>query len=76
MHPLIDDLSSLKTSVLEEKINELSKKYFLTNNYNVQHQIQMILDVYKIELSKRRANELEKMMETRNKDLDKLINVN
>ena len=76
MHPLISDLSTIKDSELEEKINELTKKYFLTHNYEVQHQIVLVLDTYKEELAKRQQAAYEKMMKSRNKDLDKLIKVN
>ena len=76
MHPLVDDLSALKDSEVDSKINELTRKYFATNNFQVQHQITMVLDVYKEEMAKRQRIAYEKMMNTRNKDLDKLIKVN
>ena len=75
MHPLVGDLSNLKTSEIENKINDLTKKYFLAHHYDLQHQITLVLDVYKEELSIRRQQDLEKLMESRNKDLDNLINV-
>ena len=75
MHPLVGDLSNLKDSELETKINELSKKYFATYNVDVREQMVMILDTYKEELSNRRRAEYEKMMQSRDKGLDKLINV-
>ena len=75
MHPLVGDLSNLKDSELETKINELSKKYFATYNVDVREQMVMILDTYKEELSNRRRAEYEKMMKSRDKNLDKLINV-
>lgn len=76
MHPLIGDLSSLKDGELELKISELTRKYFSTNNFQLQQQIIMVLDSYKQELGKRQLAAYEKMMKSRNKDLDKLINVN
>ena len=76
MHPLVGNLSDLKTSEIENKINELSKKYFMVHNYEIQRQITLVLNAYKSELEIRRQQEWEKMMENRNKDLDKLINVN
>jgi hypothetical protein len=75
MHPLVHDLESLKDSELESKVNDLTRKYFSTNNPDVRHQISMVLDSYKMELDKRRQNAYDKMMNSRNKDLDKLINV-
>jgi hypothetical protein len=75
MHPLIGDLSSLKDADLENKINDLTRKYFSTHNFEVQSQIVLVLDTYKEELNKRRAAEYNKMMNNRDKGLDKLINV-
>jgi hypothetical protein len=75
MHPLAGDLSALKDSELENKINDLTRKYFLTNNFGVQQQISTLLDTYKAETSKRRQAEYEKMMSSRDKGLDKLINI-
>lgn len=76
MHPLVDDLSSLKDGELEAKINELTRKYFMVRNPGVQAQMVAILDSYKEELSKRRQRDYENMMNNRDKGLDKLINVN
>jgi len=75
MHPLVTDLSSIKDPELESKINELTRKYFMTYNPGIQAQIVAVLDSYKEELDKRRRADYEKMMNTRDKGLDKLINV-
>jgi hypothetical protein len=75
MHPLVVDLVDLKTSEIESKINDLTKKYFMTSNFGVQTQISNMLDAYKEELSNRQQAEWQKVMESRNKGLDKLINV-
>jgi len=76
MHPLADNISALKDNELENKIQELTRKYFMTSNYEVQHQITMLLDLYKQELAQRQAKMWQNQFEKRNKDLDKLINVN
>ena len=76
MHPLVDNLSSLTISELENKVSELTRKYFATHNFELQQQIVMVLETYKEELAKRQRQEYEKMMSSRNKDLDKLIKVN
>ena len=65
----------LPKNIDKHKINDLTKKYFLAHHYDLQHQITLVLDVYKEELSIRRQQDLEKLMESRNKDLDNLINV-
>jgi hypothetical protein len=75
MHPLVTDLDTLKNADIEAKINDLTKKYFMTSNYGVQNQISSILDVYKEELATRQRAEWQNAVETRNKGLDKLINV-
>lgn len=75
MHPLAGDLSQFKDSEIESKINDLTRKYFSTYNFELQQQISMMLDTYKSEMANRRQREYEKMMSSRNKDLDKLINV-
>jgi hypothetical protein len=75
MHPLVGDLSVVKDAELENKINELTRKYFMARDSNVQQQIAMVLDTYKAALDERRRREYEKMMSNRDKGLDKLINV-
>jgi hypothetical protein len=75
MHPLIGDLTSLKDSEVDQKISELTGKYFATSNTELKAQIAMALDTYKLEQSNRQQANYAKMMSTRNKDLDKLINV-
>ena len=76
MHPLLDNLSDLKDAELEQKIFDLSKKYFMTQNPEIKSQMIMILDGLKEEMGKRRQAQLEKLMSTRDKSLDKLIKVN
>jgi flavorubredoxin len=73
MHPLAGDLSQLKDVELESKVSDLTKKYFMTNNFLVRDQIAGLLDSYKEELSNRRSTALKKLMD--NKSLDKLVNV-
>jgi hypothetical protein len=75
MHPLVNDLSGLKDAELESKINDLTRKYFMSYNPGVQAQMIAVLDSYKEELDKRRRAEYDKMMNNRDKGLDKLINV-
>ncbi len=76
MHPLAEDFSQLKDNEVEERIQDLSKKYWTTQNPNVQRQIAMFLDMYKTEMQSRRAKQLNQLYQKRNKDLDNLINVN
>lgn len=76
MHPLAEDFSQLKDNEVEERIQDLSKKYWATQNSNVQRQIVLFLDMYKAELQHRRSKQLSQLYQKRNKDLDNLINVN
>ena len=75
MHPLLPDLAKMKEPELENKIQELSKKYFIAHNPAVQHQILMLLEDYKQELGVRRAKMWEEQYQKRDTDLDSLINV-
>lgn len=76
MHPLAEDLGNLKDAEIENKINDLTRKYFMTRNTEVQFQIAALLDTYKSALATRRQAEYERMMSNRDKNLDKLININ
>lgn len=76
INPLADDLSDLKDTEIENKIQDLSKKYWLTRNPDVRTQIANFLEIYKEELNIRRAKAWEQQYQKRNKDLDDLIQVN
>lgn len=75
MHPLVESFDGVKDSEIESKIGDLTKKYFMTSNPGVKSQIANVLDSYNEEMSKRRQAALKKMMDNRDKSLDKLINV-
>jgi hypothetical protein len=75
MHPLVNNLAEMKDSEVEEKISDLTKKYFMSSNPQLKAQVSAVLDSYKEEMSKRRQEALRKLMDTRDKSLDKLINV-
>lgn len=74
-NPLVDEIGSLSEAQLDQKINDLSRKYFQTHNPAVQQQISAILDMYKEELTYRRAKEQLKNQQNGNSDLDNLINI-
>lgn len=76
MHPLITNIHTMKVSEIESKINELGQKYFMTHNPDLHQQIINVLDTYKEELASRRYDEWQKMIENKEKGLDKLININ
>ena len=72
LHPLEDNLSIYNNQQLEQKIGELTKKYFRQRNPQVKQQMQQLLDMYKIELRERIQKEQRQKL---NLDLDKLINI-
>lgn len=76
IHPLADDFSKLKDSEIENKIQELSKKYWQAHNPSVQNQISLFLDLYNEELRSRRAKMWQQQYQSRDKGLDNLIKVN
>jgi hypothetical protein len=75
MHPLVTDLSALKETELESKLQELSKRYFQSSNLEVRHQLTMLIDDYKAELSQRRSKMWQEQYQKRDTDLDSLINI-
>ena len=75
MHPLAGDMVNMKDSEVESKIQDLTKKYFQSNNMEVRTQIAALLEDYNFEMSNRRQAQLKKMMDSRDKSLDKLIKV-
>jgi hypothetical protein len=78
INPLIDNLSHYTDPQLESNIQDLQRKYFLTQNPGLRDQIANILDVYREELYCRRAiadHEQNKSSNIDGKDLDSLIKI-
>jgi hypothetical protein len=71
MHPLVSELSGLKDQEIHSKINDLTKKYFMTRNPDLQRQIASVLDDLRIELGERNRKLIEQQM--KDKNLDNLI---
>ena len=74
-HPFQEDFSELKDSEIEQKIQDISKKYWIAykiGNKDLLTQLDTFLIIYKQELSKRY---LERSKDQFNGDLDQLINV-
>jgi len=76
MHPLAGSFEHLKDSEIEEKISDLTKKYFMTSNFEVQMQISSLLENYKEEIGKRRQLQLQRLMQKSEKSLDNLVKIN
>lgn len=76
MHPLVD-LTNLTDSQIEDKIQDLGKKYFMMGSSDLKYQIVKLLDLYKIELQNRRMKTYEQQFQKQqDKGLDNLININ
>jgi hypothetical protein len=78
-HPLLSNVTELKDLDLENKINELSKKYTFaarSGNGGLCSQILLVLEEYKIEQQRRLHSRSKVTMKNQDKDLDDLINVN
>jgi hypothetical protein len=75
IHPLQEDLSELKDSEIEAKIQDLTKKYYTAyklGSTDMLTQISNFLIIYKEEMSKRYYEKSKKELDG---DLDQLINV-
>jgi len=76
LHPFAEDLSALKENELEEKVHELTKKYYQASRLGKPElltQIATFVTIYKDELSKRYRERTQAELDG---DLDQLINVN
>jgi hypothetical protein len=74
-HPLESDLRELKDSDVEEKLQELTKKYHLAARMgyrDVLTQLSTFLTIYREEMSRRNR---ERFKGNDSGDLDQLINV-
>jgi hypothetical protein len=75
-NPLVDSFDDLTDTEIENKISELSRKYFQSRNPQLQQQVAVILEMYKEEARARRAKEYLRQMENNGEEgLDNLINV-
>ena len=75
-NPLLDNFDELSDAEIELKISELSRKYFISHNPQVQQQISVILEMFKQELNSRIAKQRQKEQEQNGENgLDSLINV-
>tara|TARA_X000000368_G_scaffold414925_1_gene405692 strand:- start:1194 stop:1424 length:231 start_codon:yes stop_codon:yes gene_type:complete len=74
IHPFSEDTADLSVNELHDKVAELSKKYFQTQNPQVKEQISTFIEFYKQEA---RIKEEKQRQEEQNGnlDLDNLINV-
>jgi hypothetical protein len=74
LHPLQSDLSELKDSEIEDKVNELTRKYYSASRLGKPElltQLSTFITIYKEELSKRYKQKLN----SDDNDVGQLINV-
>lgn len=74
-HPLQQDISNLSDSEVENKLQELSRKYFAAQrmgNRDLLTQVSTFVNIYRNELSRRY---MTKNRGDLDRDLDQLINV-
>ena len=77
-HPLLASPTELKDTDLEQKILDLSKKYFIAARMgqgSVCDQLSMALAMYREEQSRRQHEATRTLVKDQDKDLDDLINV-
>ena len=75
-NPLATDFYDLTDKVLEEKHAELSRKYWMTQNPQVQMQMAIIIEQMREELRTRNARaRVQQNQDQDKKGLDNLINI-
>jgi hypothetical protein len=77
-NPLISDFKDLKVADLEDKISELSKKYFIairSGNGMLAQQVAVVLEMYRNELQTRNLAVNKIPTPDGKTDLDSLINI-
>jgi hypothetical protein len=71
-NPFVDGLEQLSDQDILNKIDDLTKKYFMTNNNDVKNLITSQIDFFKMTLEDRQIN---KRKNSGDSSLDNLINV-
>jgi hypothetical protein len=72
---LVNNVSDLTDSEVEDKIIELGRKYWMTQNTDLRVQISTVLEMFKEELLVRRAKSMQRSQENGDNSLDNLINI-
>jgi hypothetical protein len=78
-NPLLPDLSQFKDQDIDNKISELTRKYFQaarSGQGGLGQQILVTLEAFKAEQQQRHAASSKALIDRQNKDLDDLIKVN
>ena len=72
VHPLAQ-FNHLTDTELQEKLDDLNKKYWMASNPDVRNQIVLMLDSLKLEQENRQIK--QKKEENQDNNLDNLINI-
>jgi hypothetical protein len=75
-NPLLEDLTKLKDSEIEAKINDLAMKFKQASRFSsigVTNQLAVVYEAYKMEQSRRQQEALRRAFTTNNKSLEGLI---
>jgi uncharacterized lipoprotein YddW (UPF0748 family) len=76
IHPYSGDPSALTVPQIEEKLSELTRKYYQTHNPQLQEQISTFIEIYRQELVMKIAQEQQRQQEQDGENgLDNLINI-
>ena len=75
LHPFSEDTKALTVSELQEKLSDLSKKYFQTHNPQVKEQIGTFIEFYKQEILIKEQKLRQEEQKNGDLDLDNLIKV-
>ena len=73
-NPLADNFEDLTDSQIQEKVQDLTKRYYQTRNPGLQNQIAVMLDMFRQEQTLRMYR--QKQQDDDDPDLDNLININ
>jgi hypothetical protein len=77
-NPLLEDLTRLKDTEIDSRINDLNKKYNIAmrmGNSAIAQQIAVVIEALRDENTRRQYEASKKLLQKQNKDLDDLINV-
>lgn len=77
IHPLGNDISKLSDQELENKIQDLTKKYFQAMRFSpsVASQVVLLLDSYKLELQERLITKAKQQDSNGEDDIHELIKI-
>jgi|TARA_E500000178_G_scaffold192970_1_gene190963 hypothetical protein len=74
-HPLLENLTVLSDTDLQERLSSISTKYWQTQNPDVRSQMIVIIDELKYELKLRSSKPVENSEDDGDNSLDNLINI-